>query len=382
VLSGLARTLVQHGLIEPDAAMAIQKKADAAQGRFIDELVSSGRLRATAVARFASDTFGLPLMDLAAFDEDMLPENLIDTRLLAESRILPIARRGSRLTVLLSDPTDLQAIDRVKFWAQATIDPIVVEHHTLSKLIERLAPPSDDETDGLGDDDLGGFPLDEAGDGLATPGAARSGRLNGARRGTPGDSPGADGGVADEAALFGIARALVLNQLIEPEQAAAIQRKVEAEQGRFIDELVSSGRLRASTLAHFVSDTFGLPMIDLAAVDATMLLKDEIDTKLLAESRILPIAKRGNRLTVLLSDPTDLQSVDRIKFRAQATVDPIVVEHDKLLKLVEQLAKALTEQLERPPEEEHFSDPEMYAAVEDDVRVFDEDAPLRPANYT
>ncbi len=121
--------------------------------------------------------------------------------------------------------------------------------------------------------------------------------------------------------------------------------------------------------------------MDLATIDANMLLDELVDTKLLAESRILPIAKRGNRLTVLLSDPTDLESIDRVKFRAQATVDPIVVEHDKLLKLVAQLAQSLTDQLE-PAADEYFSDPDMFAAVEDDVRIFDEDMPLRPASST
>ncbi|MCZ8340776.1 MAG: type IV-A pilus assembly ATPase PilB, partial [Burkholderiaceae bacterium] len=165
------------------------------------------------------------------------------------------------------------------------------------------------------------------------------------------------------------------------DQATALQRKAAAAQGRFIDELVSSGQLPAIKLARFASDTFGLPLMDLATIDANMLLDELVDTKLLAESRILPIAKRGNRLTVLLSDPTDLESIDRVKFRAQATVDPIVVEHDKLLKLVAQLAQSLTDQLE-PAADEYFSDPDMFAAVEDDVRIFDEDMPLRPASST
>ncbi|MFO0457776.1 MAG: type IV-A pilus assembly ATPase PilB, partial [Burkholderiales bacterium] len=142
------------------------------------------------------------------------------------------------------------------------------------------------------------------------------------------------GTVADGVALPGLARALVQHKLIPADVAASLQQKLEGSPSMFIDELVASGELPAIKLARFASDTFGLPLMDLATIDADALPKDLIDTKLLAESRILPIARRGNRLTVLLSDPTDLQAIDRVKFQAQATVDPIVVEHDKLLKLV------------------------------------------------
>jgi type II secretory ATPase GspE/PulE/Tfp pilus assembly ATPase PilB-like protein len=350
LLPGLARALIQNQVISAEQASAIQKKAAAAQGRFIDELISSGQMNAVTLARFASDTFGLPLADLAALDAGMLVTDLIDPKLLAETRIVPIAKRGNRLTVLLSDPTDLQAIDRVKFRAQAPVDPIVVEHDKLRKFVEQLSQSLSDQMDAGVDDDPNNFQPEEADEGLALPAAL----------------------------LPGIARALVHNQLISPEQASAIQKKAAAAQGRFIDELISSGQLRAATLARFASDTFGLPLVDLAAFDAGMLVTDLIDPKLLAETLIVPIAKRGNRLTVLLSDPTDLQAIDRVKFRAQAPVDPIVVEHDKLQKFIEQMSQSLTAQLEPEEEENYFKD--LPIGIEDgDIRVFDENTPLRAA---
>ncbi|HMS81400.1 MAG TPA: type IV-A pilus assembly ATPase PilB [Burkholderiaceae bacterium] len=154
VLSGLARALVQHNLLRVDQAVAVQKKADLAQAKFVDELTSSGTLPASKLARFASDTFGLPLMDLAALDASAIPADLIDRKLLAESRIIPLAKRGNRLTVRLSDPTDLQAIDRVKFQAQATVDPIVVEHDKLLKAVDKLGQSAGQQLSDLVDDSL------------------------------------------------------------------------------------------------------------------------------------------------------------------------------------------------------------------------------------
>ncbi len=138
-LSGLARAMVQQQLLRLDQALAIQKKADGAKLKFIDEMVVAGDFPAVKLARFASETFGLPLMDLSSLDPAALPTGLIDDKLMSDSRIVPVAKRGNRLSVLLSDPTDLQAIDRVKFQAQAAVDPIVVEHDKLMRLIERLS---------------------------------------------------------------------------------------------------------------------------------------------------------------------------------------------------------------------------------------------------
>jgi len=154
VLSGMARALVQHQLLSLEKAVEIQKKADAAKGKFIDELVSSGGLSALRLARFAAETFGLPLMDLAALDAQSIAPELIDRKLVAESRVIPLVKRGNRLTVALSDPTDLQAIDRVKFQAQASVDPVIVEHDKLLKAIERLGQSANQKMSELVNDSL------------------------------------------------------------------------------------------------------------------------------------------------------------------------------------------------------------------------------------
>jgi type IV pilus assembly protein PilB len=154
VLSGLARALVQHQVLRLDQATAIQRKADAGSTKFVDELVLGGQVSASRLARFAADTFGLPLMDLGALDPQSIVADMVDRKLLADTRIIPLAKRGSRLSVILSDPTDLQAIDRVKFQAQATVDPIVVEHDKLLKLIERFGQSASQQLSALVDDTL------------------------------------------------------------------------------------------------------------------------------------------------------------------------------------------------------------------------------------
>ena len=154
VLTGLARALVQHRLLRPDQALAIQKAADAARTGFIDELTSSGHLSASQLARFAAETFGHPMLDLAAVDVDRLPGDLIDRKLATETRVVALGKRGSRLSVAISDPTDLQTLDRIKFQTESTIDPVVVEHDKLVKLVERLGRSASQQLAELVDESL------------------------------------------------------------------------------------------------------------------------------------------------------------------------------------------------------------------------------------
>ncbi|MFT3799973.1 MAG: type IV-A pilus assembly ATPase PilB [Burkholderiaceae bacterium] len=155
-IAGLGRALVQHRLLRLDEVLAIQRKANKDGTLFIDELIGgSSGLDAPAVAKFAAEAFGHPMMDLNAIDPAMLPADLIDRKLAMQSRVVALARRGNRLSLAVSDPADLQALDRIKFQAEASIDPIVVEHDKLVRLVEKLGKSTGDQMqDMLGDDVL------------------------------------------------------------------------------------------------------------------------------------------------------------------------------------------------------------------------------------
>ncbi len=154
VLTGLARALVQHRMLRLDEAVAIQRRADAAQHRFIDELIASGPVDPQQLARFAAETFGHPLLDLDAVGFDNLPPDLIDKKLAGEARVVALGRRGNRLSVAISDPTDLEALDRIKFQAQAAVDPIVVEHDKLIRAVEKITRDTAAQLSDLVDDTL------------------------------------------------------------------------------------------------------------------------------------------------------------------------------------------------------------------------------------
>ena len=156
-LTGLARALVQQGKLRPDRAENFARKAAQSGGQFIDELVKSGEtigLSAPAIAKFAAENFGHPLLDLSAVDADQLPADIIDRKLVASLRVLALRKRGNRLAVAVSDPTNFQALDQIKFQTQLAIDVIVVEHDQLMKLIETRSQTVSQSLEKLVDDDV------------------------------------------------------------------------------------------------------------------------------------------------------------------------------------------------------------------------------------
>ena len=156
-LTGLARALVQQGKLRPDRAETLARKAIQSNTQFIDELVAiadSTGLTSTGIARFAADTFGHPMLDLTAFDADQLPTDIIDRKLVGALRVLALRKRGNRLAVAVSDPTNFQALDQVKFQTQLALDVVVVEHDKLMKIIESSGRSVAESLERLVDDDV------------------------------------------------------------------------------------------------------------------------------------------------------------------------------------------------------------------------------------
>jgi type IV pilus assembly protein PilB len=156
-LTGLARALVQQGRLRPDRAEALARKATQSNSLFVDELVAISEsigLSPLAIARFAAETFGHPLFDLSAIDAEQLPKDTIDKKLVASLRVLALRKRGNRLAVGVSDPTNYQALDQIKFQTQLAVDIIVVEHDKLVRLIETTTQTAAQSLERLIDDDV------------------------------------------------------------------------------------------------------------------------------------------------------------------------------------------------------------------------------------
>jgi type IV pilus assembly protein PilB len=154
-ISGLARAMVQHGLLSEYDAEALQSQAQAANIGFVEQMLLSKRMTATQVAMFASRAFGTPMMDLSGFDVEHIDKDLVDARLAANRRVLPLHKRGNRLFVAVSDPANLQALDEVRFKTNLVVDPVVVEDDKLGQIIAKLGETTGQKVSNLvSDEDL------------------------------------------------------------------------------------------------------------------------------------------------------------------------------------------------------------------------------------
>ncbi len=154
LLAGLPRRLVQDGLIGEEQLLEATELAKKEKLPLVAYLVNEELADARAIAVAASHEFGVPLLDLDAIDIDLDVVRSVDQKLVSKYRVLPLVRRGQRLFLGISDPTNLQAIDDIKFQTSLRIDPVVVEQDKLEALIVKAIEAVDTTMDGLDDDDF------------------------------------------------------------------------------------------------------------------------------------------------------------------------------------------------------------------------------------
>lgn len=152
--SPLGRALVQQGKLVQADANAIQAEAKKAGITFIEQLAASKKISSKEIALFAAQTFGFPLVDLGAIDPEQLPTSLIDPKLVASKRALPLQKRGNRLFVAISDPTNEQALTDLKFATGMTVEPIIVDEDRLAALLKKFGESGAKALDQLMSDDF------------------------------------------------------------------------------------------------------------------------------------------------------------------------------------------------------------------------------------
>jgi type IV pilus assembly protein PilB len=151
---------------------------------------------------------------------------------------------------------------------------------------------------------------------------------------------------APNTTLSGVARVLVNAGKLNAKTAEDLARQAKEKRSSFISAVITAGAVSPSDLAHTLSTAFSLPLLDLAAVDAQRLPKGLIDAKLSAQYQVAPLGKRGSRLFIAGADPTDQEALERIKFATQLTPEWVLVEHDKLVKVLEGIGASASEALE------------------------------------
>jgi len=153
-LAGLPRRLVQDGIVSEEKLVEAAVAAKKEKVPLVAYLVNADIADARAIAVAAAHEFGVPLLDLDAIEVDLDVVRSVDQKLISKHRVLPLVKRGQRLFLGISDPTNLQAIDDIKFQTSLRIDPVVVEQDKLEDRITRAIEAVDTTMSGLDDDDF------------------------------------------------------------------------------------------------------------------------------------------------------------------------------------------------------------------------------------
>ena len=133
----------------------------------------------------------------------------------------------------------------------------------------------------------------------------------------------------------GIARTLITAGKLDKATAQSVQAAAQKSGNSFIAELVASGAVSALTLAQSISSAFGAPLLDLHALRPEALPTTLLDSKICQEFQLIVLGKRNHALVIATADPSNQDAADKIKFATQRRVEWVVVEFDKLVKMLE-----------------------------------------------
>jgi len=182
-----------------------------------------------------------------------------------------------------------------------------------------------------------------------------------------------------QSSLSGVARVLVNAGKLNARSAEELLKSARERKSSFVSAVVGAGAIKSDDLAHTLSAALALPLLDLNAVDQQKLPKNLVDQKIAQQYQLMVLGKRGNRLFIGAADPTDQEAVERIKFATQLTPEWVIVEHDKLVKLLEAQSASASEVLETLATADFdfdVTDEDTTAQESADVTTDVEDAPV------
>jgi len=135
--SGYIRRLVDEGFLSAQQMKDALSNAQKNKVSIVAYLSEKLNIPPLIIAEMISQEFGEPIFDLDSFNPDILPKELIEPNLVTKHKVIPLVQRGNILYVATSDPTNIEALDAIRFNCGLNIEPIIVEHHKLEKYLEK-----------------------------------------------------------------------------------------------------------------------------------------------------------------------------------------------------------------------------------------------------
>lgn len=161
-LTGLARKLVNDQILAEDTAQEAIQRAQDEKITLNRYLINHNIVSSSTIAMTSSLEFGLPVFDLTAMDTEHAALTLVDEKLISKHHAVPLFKRGNRLFVAISDPTNMQALDEFKFNTGLSTEAVLVLEDQLDKFLDQAISAMDSGMDDMLDDDLGNLDIEAA----------------------------------------------------------------------------------------------------------------------------------------------------------------------------------------------------------------------------
>ena len=153
-LSGVARVLVNAGKLSAEAAEELTKAARERKTSFVSAVIGAGAVKSDDLAHTLSSALALPLLDLNAVDTQKLPRNIVDQKIASQYQLMVLGKRGNRLFIGAADPTDQEAVERIKFATQLTPEWVIVEYDKLMRQLEAQSASANEVLESLASADF------------------------------------------------------------------------------------------------------------------------------------------------------------------------------------------------------------------------------------
>ncbi|ANF24125.1 type IV-A pilus assembly ATPase PilB [Stutzerimonas stutzeri] len=163
-LSGLAKQMVLNGLLDDKTAQQAQQQSARNKLSLVTYVVQNKLANGRAVAELAAEQFGVAYMDLNALDKEIQLRDVVSEKLARQRRVLPLIKRGHKLFVAVSDPTNQQAVTDIQFSTGLTTEAILVEDDKLGLALDKFFESATSGLEDLGDVDLDGVDVQTVSD--------------------------------------------------------------------------------------------------------------------------------------------------------------------------------------------------------------------------
>ena len=153
-LNGLAVRLVVNQLVDEDAVRSAQAKAEKSGKTLSWQLIEDKQITYQQLALVTAEEFGIPVLDLTAFDPENVPKELVNEKLVRKHKVMPLIKRGTRLFVAVVNPADHQAIDEIRFNTGLATEPVLVEENKIEAFIDRVLEGGDNSLSDFDDEEF------------------------------------------------------------------------------------------------------------------------------------------------------------------------------------------------------------------------------------